>query len=663
MKSLIHSSHLTPLVVFLLCFAFILSGCGLSLAEDITPPPNYQSPTPMVVVETPVPSEQQVNIMLPNGPANIQNGKQIYEEKCLPCHGELGLGDGPQAGNLPVPVSQIGNPEISRAAEPADWFRTVSVGNIERFMPGFTSLDESSRWDVVAYVFSLSSNSDELDLGQNLFISQCASCHGISGKGDGEQGKSLSSSMSDWLLTKQLAYLSGNDIFQIISQGKGEMTSFPELEEAQRWAVVSYVRNMGFSSASTDTEQASVDTNNETSSDNRSPETDSSGTANSESLVEKGTINVYGQVINASAGGSLPGNIALSLVAFNGMSPAFTLEGSIKDDGRYEFVDVQYSPDLVYIVRAIVDDVSFNSDILHGNDIVSQSIELPVEVYESSIDITPLKADRLHVFFDFSQSGIIQVIELFIISNPTDRVIKASSPDQPVITFDLPEGAVNLQFEDSTLGDRYLKTEKGFGDRASILPGLGQHQVLFAYELPYDKKLDISLTPPISVDAAVVMLPQDGVKLKSDQMESAGERDVQGTKFLMYNATSALSAGETLKVQLTGRASSTGVSAEQDAILPVAIGGVAFVFALVVGGVWFLRQRHLSRSDLTVNSESETSDELDNEDSETIIDAIVTLDDLYQSGQLSENAYQERRNQLKMRLTVLLEKEKGDSPL
>lgn len=665
MKSLINSNHLTLLIALTFCTAIILSGCGLSLAEDITPPPNYRSPTPVDVTEKPVPPEQQVSLSLPDSAANIQNGKLIYDEKCLPCHGELGLGNGPQAGNLPVPVVQIGNPEISRSAKPSDWFKVVSIGNIERFMPGFTSLDDSSRWDVVAYVFTLSSNSEELDLGKGLFTNQCASCHGVLGKGDGEKAATLSTPLSDWTITRQLSYLSGNDIDQLISQGKGEMPAFPELGDAQRWSIISYVRSLGFTHSSTTTEQVSVNEVNKTPSVDSLPgkENASPDNAGSENVVEKGTINIYGEVLNASAGGNLLGNLELSLIAFSGMSPAFTIEGTIQEDGRYEFNDVQYSPDLVYIVRAIVDGVSFNSDIVHGKDIVNRSIELPVEVYESSTDITPLKADRLHVFFDFSQTGLIQVIELFIISNPTDRVIKASSPDQAVINFDLPEGAVNLQFEDSSLGDRYIKTEKGFGDRASILPGLGQHQVLFAYELPYDKKLDLSLIPPIPVDAAVVMLPQDGVKLKSDQMESAGERDVQGMKFLMYNATNALTAGQSLKVQLTGRASSTGTASDQDSILPVAVGGIAFALALIVGGVWFFRNRQLTRSEPDKGSNYETDDQGDDENSETIIDAIVTLDDLYQSGQLPELAYQERRDQLKVRLRELLEKEKGDSSI
>ena len=75
---------------------------------------------------------------------STENGAAIFAEKCAPCHGETGLGDGEQGIQLGVTVPAFGLPEIARPASPAQWYTIVTRGNMERFMPPFTSLATSS---------------------------------------------------------------------------------------------------------------------------------------------------------------------------------------------------------------------------------------------------------------------------------------------------------------------------------------------------------------------------------------------------------------------------------------------------------------------------------------------------------------------------------------
>jgi hypothetical protein len=57
-----------------------------------------------------------------------------------------------------------------------------------------------------------------------------------------------------------------------------------------------------------------------------------------------------------------------------------------------------------------------------------------------------------------------------------------------VITFQLPDGASNLMVKGGSLGGRFVSTSDGFGDTQGIPPGTGT-QILFSYDLPYDKDL------------------------------------------------------------------------------------------------------------------------------------------------------------------------------
>src|SRR5687768_16801598 len=111
--------------VIFIVFIFLLPACNFTLAEDITPPPNYVSPTPAATLGP----------LFPVQAPSTTNGALIYAEKCAACHGRTGLGDGEQGIQLSVPVSALGLLEVARPASPAQWYTVVTRGNMERFMP------------------------------------------------------------------------------------------------------------------------------------------------------------------------------------------------------------------------------------------------------------------------------------------------------------------------------------------------------------------------------------------------------------------------------------------------------------------------------------------------------------------------------------------------
>jgi mono/diheme cytochrome c family protein len=152
-----------------------------------------------------------------------------------------GLGDGPKAGELPNPVSAIGTAQVARQGTPAEWYRAVSEGNLERFMPPFSSLSVRQRWDVVAYTYSLSMNEEKIAEGAELYSANCAGCHGESGKGDGAAASSLQPTRNFTDL-EYMASRSTNDFYTAITQGvEPDMPAFADkMSESERW-----IRAMG----------------------------------------------------------------------------------------------------------------------------------------------------------------------------------------------------------------------------------------------------------------------------------------------------------------------------------------------------------------------------------------------------------------------------------
>jgi cytochrome c len=153
-------------ILLLAIGTLLLAACNQTLAADVTPPPGYVAPSPVPTMGP----------LYPEQAPDLANGEVIYVEKCAPCHGDTGLGNGPQSKDLPVSVIPIGLPEFANDATPSRWYTVVTQGNIERFMPPFVSLSDQERWDVVSYALMLQTTEEQVELGKTLFEENCADC-------------------------------------------------------------------------------------------------------------------------------------------------------------------------------------------------------------------------------------------------------------------------------------------------------------------------------------------------------------------------------------------------------------------------------------------------------------------------------------------------------
>ena len=89
----------------------------------------------------------------------------------------------------------------------------------------------------------LKNNVTSVKAGENLFESQCSSCHGTTGKGDGMVGSSLTPHPTN-LTSDGVKKESDGSIFWKISTGKSPMPSFGNLSKTQRWELVDFIRKL-----------------------------------------------------------------------------------------------------------------------------------------------------------------------------------------------------------------------------------------------------------------------------------------------------------------------------------------------------------------------------------------------------------------------------------
>ena len=168
----------------------------------------------------------------PAGPPSAAEGERIYQARCAECHGQDGTGAVPAARNFR-------DLDYVRGETPANFYAAVTEGRGE--MPRYQDLLSSDgRWDVVFYVWRLSTTTEILRAGQETYQDNCAACHGADGSGE------LLGS-ADFTDLRQMDELAPRDLYLTVTQGRGSMPAWQaRLSQDARWAVIDYLRTFSY---------------------------------------------------------------------------------------------------------------------------------------------------------------------------------------------------------------------------------------------------------------------------------------------------------------------------------------------------------------------------------------------------------------------------------
>ena len=129
-----------------------------------------------------------------------------------------------------------------------------------------------------------------------------------------------------------------------------------------------------------------------------------------------------------------------------------------------------------------------------------------------------------------------------------------------------------------------------------------------------------------------------------------GTRDVQGSAYHMYTSD-LVPAGTELAIDISGRPRTGGVGLVLGANTNLVIGAFALGFALILAGGWlYMRTRNGKPPEDDQDMDEEIFMDGDEEDVDTLLDAILALDDQYKAGELPEEAYLKRRAELKAQI-------------
>ncbi|HNB53026.1 MAG TPA: cytochrome c, partial [Anaerolineales bacterium] len=551
------------------------------------------------------------------------------------------------------PVAPIGTAELARASYPGDWYEVVTEGRIDRYMPPFQSLTERQRWDAIAYVYTLSAPAETVAVGQERFQANCASCHGETGLGDGPDAVNYADGISSFSDQFLMSERSKTDLYN--GMAHPDLADIPDvvsnLSEDDRWAITDYLRTLTFVGAEEEVASANPLATVGAEGEN-APETGTTtapaDTTGQEEPLPAGQGVVSGQVVNLS-GGEVPVGQEVVLHGFDQFQEVISTTAQVDADGFFQFEGIEVPEGRAFIISVDYKNTTYTSDLA----VVEAGIttyDMPVSIYETTTEISGLSIQRLHVLFEFIAEDQVRVAELIIISNLSNRVVVPDSGDSALLTYTLPEGATNLQFQEGALGRDFIETPNGFGDLRAIMPGEGRHQVLFSYDMPYAQSLEIAQPLTLPVESLVVLSPDVGVSVTGEGLESGGVQDVDGVSYEMFTGGS-IPAGETLAISLSGKPDLGGaavVSTGSSSNMALGLGTLGV--ALLGVGFWLFRRANQKTSVQEVSGENEEDLSVEEMDADSLMDAIIALDDHFKDGGLPEDAYLRRRAVLKEQL-------------
>ena len=228
-------------------------------------------------------------VSVPRSALWIAQGKQVYERRCLGCHGVKGDGNGPAAAfmqqdrprNFTLGVFKFRLTPSGSLPDEGDLLRTITRGVRGTAMPSWHELPQKDQLAVIQYIkYELSADRTDpakpyfyfdeeppklpiqigevpkpsqqiVDRGKQVWQqAKCWECHGQTGRGDGEKAAGLKDDLGFPIPPANLTtgqFKSGasvRDIFRTMTTGLSgtPMPSYAAtVSEEDRWALSYYV--------------------------------------------------------------------------------------------------------------------------------------------------------------------------------------------------------------------------------------------------------------------------------------------------------------------------------------------------------------------------------------------------------------------------------------
>lgn len=352
--------------------------------------------------------------------------------------------------------------------------------------------------------------------------------------------------------------------------------------------------------------------------------------------VATGSVAIAGKITNGTLGQSAPGGIEVTAAQISG-------SGQEKDrrhitaaaDGTFRIEG--FDPALAnhYVVATTFKGVTY-STVVDGDG--GPEVQVELKVFETTEDDSGVKAVSDSLTVVKGKQDTFEVLQMFKISNLSDRTfVGRSADDSPaVVRLPVAQGGFDLSPGEGISRDRITTTAEGLGITDPLQPGESTFSYAYKVRIPRTGwPLSRQIVYP--TDHFDLLVGQ-GLKVVFPTLHFAESRDLGGKHFSRYRG-GPFTAGSLVEGDVTesGRVTAS-----------LRIGLIALFIAIMIGGFLFLRS---SKRDPAEPSDG--ADGTDGADRERLIEDIARLDERFASGQIAEDEYRSSRQTKKELLLTM----------
>ena len=313
-------------------------------------------------------------------------------------------------------------------------------------------------------------------------------------------------------------------------------------------------------------------------------------------------------------------------------------------NGEFKIENILTSNSLI-LINFSYDNVDYSqpAELTDAGEI----IEIKLYGQKSDYSEISIKSQSIIIVDVDPSNEILSIMEMVNIHNPTNYTIVPDSESiMSLLRFALPENYFDLDIQSSLPIGNAIEVNKGFGMTNPIPPGT--NEIIYSYRVIYDKKaypIDRKVSYPI--DSLLVLIPEGigSVDTDSNSFTQKGIANIGSRNYTQYefgkfqNAEAINIIFDDLPTISIFKKFIQYIGNNPLTFIPISLG----IITIAALSIYLIISRRKSLSTM-----SETD----------ILSIIANLDNIYQSGNINEKSYLNKRAHLK---NILLEKASKDA--
>ena len=383
---------------------------------------------------------------------------------------------------------------------------------------------------------------------------------------------------------------------------------------------------------------------------------------------------ISGRVVNGTSDGVDPPNLQVTLHVISEGQEVDITTARTDSDGQFQFQEVEVDEGATYALTSSYQDVLYSKRL----DPLAMAEPVVLLVYETTTSLEAIHVDTDALLLGGADPSerTLSAFEVVSLVNSGDHTFVpnlAQPGSMNFLRFSLPSGATDLDVASDLPGAQIVNVGTGFALMAPVTPG--SHQVTYAYRTPYKgNRLELARSFPMGAESFRLLMEDGlGVLRNSSFLTQMPPASRDGKSYRVWGA-SQLNPGVGLTVEVGDLPQPALLRRVGDALtdgpylrigIPTAV-GLALVVLLLYALV-FRRPEKVPVGNPGPGHSGAllTADELDkpvgssNPKRRLMVEEIARLDDLFQEGEVAQEEYLRRRQQLKDRLLRLANTSEG----